>query len=313
MKTIKMNQKLLLLSLSTVLSHSTLLPASSGRRGFSSCHGAVGFDCNFGRMCTSPERDYPVFGGSRFEAKFVVPPLPAIFDMSMTYYNYFNIYFDHANRPKGAKFNQFVPQLMLGTALANSSGPPDYTPQWLELKSWHFGSQYFMGITEDEANDDDFKAFAAVGELHPVEPGEYLRTSMILSNDALVWTLTMEVIGDRKRKSSVTVKKPFMGLLNTTFSWAEYKATRAGSCWENYNMVNATSFPPYWHEVQTLSSPTSGDWWTKWEATTNSNNSCQLSSSVDVSSFVTDNGVTQRSMWNIWIDDENVISSKQRF
>ena len=30
--------------------------------------------------------------------------------------------------------NQFVPQLMLGNSLTNSSGPPDYKPQWIDNK-----------------------------------------------------------------------------------------------------------------------------------------------------------------------------------
>ena len=40
---------------------------------------------------------------------------------------YFNIVFDSAEaQAKGGHFNQFVPQLMLGGCLTNSTGPPDY-------------------------------------------------------------------------------------------------------------------------------------------------------------------------------------------
>ena len=43
------------------------------------------------------------------------------------------------------RYNQFVPQLMLGSTLCNSSNAPDYDPIWCKLSTWHIGAQYFMG------------------------------------------------------------------------------------------------------------------------------------------------------------------------
>ncbi len=40
--------------------------------------------------------------------------------------------------------NQFVPQLILGSALDGSSGPPAYTPHWGEHATWAFGAHYFF-------------------------------------------------------------------------------------------------------------------------------------------------------------------------
>ena len=57
---------------------------------------------------------------------------------------------------------------MLGTALANSSGPPDYKPHWLPLESWHFGAQYFMGL--DAAPADDPDAWTALAASSPAWP-----------------------------------------------------------------------------------------------------------------------------------------------
>jgi hypothetical protein len=103
--------------------------------------------CKAGRICAGPGKVYPVGRrvGVRIEGKFVVPPLPKSFDkVETTYYDYLNIFWPHPNPP--GYFNQFVPQLMLGNVLANSSNSPYYEPQWLELDSWHIGSQYFMAL-----------------------------------------------------------------------------------------------------------------------------------------------------------------------
>ena len=59
--------------------------------------------------------------------------------------DYFNIFW--RQQPPGGYYNQFVPQLMLGNVLANSTNFPDYEPQWLQLNQWHIGAQYFMGLT----------------------------------------------------------------------------------------------------------------------------------------------------------------------
>ena len=104
------------------------LPGSFGRRG--PTRAPADDDCTFGGLCAGPAGGvYAVAPGIALEAVFTVPPLPAAFDLSMTYYDYFNIFFDRAYAPPGAKFNQFVPQLMLGAALCNSSNFPNYKPQ----------------------------------------------------------------------------------------------------------------------------------------------------------------------------------------
>jgi hypothetical protein len=105
-------------------------------------------------LCAGAGVRYPTGPGIVFESVYNIPELPASFgpDTTLTDYlcvqssvlhldlacpelhglhvhSYFNIVFDSAEaQAKGGHFNQFVPQLMLGGCLTNSSGPPDYHP-----------------------------------------------------------------------------------------------------------------------------------------------------------------------------------------
>ena len=63
--------------------------------------------------------DYPVGkGGTQFYSEFDVPGKPEVQD-GICYYIYFNIFFSGKGH---GTMNQFVPQLMLGNSLTNSSG-----------------------------------------------------------------------------------------------------------------------------------------------------------------------------------------------
>ena len=86
--------------------------------------------------------------------------------------------------------NQFVPQLMLGSALSGSSGPPDFRPQFNHHRSWVFGAQYFFEIWDHATNQSVAKA--ATGETFPTVAGETLYTRFELGRD-WAWTLTMGV------------------------------------------------------------------------------------------------------------------------
>jgi len=179
--------------------------------------------------------------------------------------------------------NQFVPQLMLGNVLANSSNFPEYNPQWLVLDKWHIGAQYFMGLPGNSSitgsnNDDDWIAKAATGKLVQVEPGEVIETSFELmeiynnnqadSDDAIQgdgirweWSLRIGVVGAHPtRWSHVVASQPFMGLVPNT-SWQDdiYQNITVGACLENYDMESAANFPPSWQitmDIITSSSTT---------------------------------------------------------
>ena len=215
--------------------------------------------CHAGALCVGPGRMYPLgrVPGVKWSSRFVVPRLPQKFDSSMTYYDYLNVFW--RDNPQGGFMNQFVPQLMLGNPLANSTNAPEYKPIWKELSSWHVGAQYFMGLCDGSSGEYDCKKWipkAATGKLVAVEPGEVVETSFSLKEEkhccqepSLVWTLNIGVVGGGPDRQSVVVAdRPFMGLLNSTYSWGEatYDNIYVGSCLENYNMQSPKNYPPKW-------------------------------------------------------------------
>merc|ERR1719272_2621966 len=169
-----------------------------------------------------------------------VPGYPKKMD-GITYFIYFNIFFSGKGH---GRMNQFVPQLMLGNPLCNSSGPPDYKPQWQNHRSWVFGSQYFMEINNTKTNKTA-EGHAATGDLFPAKQGEMIFTKFELS-EKWVWTLSMGVVGDPTRVSTVVADKPFMGLVSedmTSWSEPEYNKCNVNSCWELYGVTDEDHFP----------------------------------------------------------------------
>ena len=211
---------------------------------------------------------YPAKPGIVYEAVFDVPELPKKQD-DICFYIYFNIFF----RGKGhGTMNQFVPQLMLGNSLTASSGPPEYTPKWIEHKSWVFSSQYFMEINNTKTGNPR-EAHAATGEAHAVKPGEKVWTRFTL-DDNYVWGLKMGVVGDGTRTSTVISDKPFMGLLpeSETKSWSEpeYNMANVNTCWELYGVTDADHFPSsgsrYDITISTKGEKFPAPWMSKWNA-----------------------------------------------
>lgn len=205
--------------------------------------------------------------GVVFYSSFVVPELPVVFDAKKKcYYDYLNIFW--RGNPPGGYMNQFVPQLMLGNALANSTNYPDFKPHWLQLGSWHVGAQYFMGLCPDGKSTDckaDWIARAATGELIPVEPGERIETMfrLVPSRKNLVWELSIGVQNQPERTSVLVVDKPFMGLLSRISAreardWSDelYDLVYVGSCLENYGMEQRENFPTTWEMEIGVSAPT---------------------------------------------------------
>lgn len=183
---------------------------------------------------------YPVGHGIVYYSEMDVPGYPVKMD-GITYFIYFNIFFSGKGH---GRMNQFVPQLMLGNPLCNSTGPPDYKPKWEEHKTWVFGSQYFMEINNTKTNKTA-EGHAATGELFEAKVGEVLYTKFELSKN-WVWTLTMGVKGDTTRISTVVADKPFMGLVpESTTSWSEkeYQSCNVNSCWELYGVKDQDHFP----------------------------------------------------------------------
>ncbi len=77
-------------------------------------------------------------------------------------------------------------------------------------------------------------AKAAAGEWYNCTEGDILWTEYSL-DEQWAWTLSMGVVGDPSRTSTLLVEQPFMGLLSSeTTSWTEpaYSAAHLNGCWE---------------------------------------------------------------------------------
>jgi hypothetical protein len=178
-----------------------------------------------------------------------VPELPKQMD-GITYYLWTDIFFGDASL---GRMNQLVPQLLLGNVLDSSSGIPDYQPYWHKHYSWSFGAHYFFEVENSE--DETIESHAAYGDLHPTWPGESLYTTFELSSPgeenehSPKWTLTMGVVGDDTRVSTLVVARPYMGLGvdwdEPTVSWTEpaYRNMCLNACWELYGATDADHLP----------------------------------------------------------------------
>ena len=209
---------------------------------------ATADDCKAG-LCGGMAR-YAVAPGMRFYSTFNVPGLPlnqSAIDNDITFFIYQNIYFDGGpGECEQCKMNQFVNQLMLGNPLYGSTGPPRYDPEWMQVPTWIFAAQYFMEVYNNNT------AKAAAGPWYNCTSGEVLWTEYALDEVAggeWAWTLSMGVVGDASRTSSIVAAQPFMGLLvaNGTSSWKEpaYSSAFYNGCWELYGVApyGGTHYP----------------------------------------------------------------------
>ena len=191
--------------------------------------------------------------GTTVHSRMTVPALPALTD-GITYYVWTDIFFGDGGL---GRMNQLVPQLILGSALDGSSGPPDYEPSWGHHELWSFGAHYFFETLDVASNNT--VAHAAYGDLYPTSPGEVLWTEFRLEGggdgmDAASprWVLQMGVEGDPARTSTLAVDRPYMGLgadpswgSERTYSWTEkpYHRMCINACWELYGADDAAHLP----------------------------------------------------------------------
>ena len=196
--------------------------------------------------------------GTRMESYMTVPEYPLGLhtedDFSqITFYLWTDIFFGDESL---GRMNQLVPQLILGSALDGSTGPPNFTPQWNSIHTkWSFGAHYFFEIWNPTTNTTD--AHAAYGDFFQALPGEILQTTFELSLpqdssssiDSPEWKLTMSVMGDPNRTSVLKVPQPYMGLgkhwETPSTSWLEpnFQNICINSCWELYGASDAQHLP----------------------------------------------------------------------
>ena len=197
--------------------------------------------------------------GTFVKSTMIVPKYPRKLD-GITYYLWTDIFFGDGGL---GKMNQFVPQLLLGDVLQGSTGYPNYNPKWGFDSTWVFGAHYFFEIYNPITNQTE--PHAAYGDLYPTIPGETLFTSFglkkketkvdetgmaVSDDDDVQWILTMGVVGDNSRISTLVVERPYMGMgtqwtNQSTTSWLEpsYQNMCINACWEIYGGKDANHLP----------------------------------------------------------------------
>eukprot|EP00980_Cylindrotheca_fusiformis_P001009 scaffold276_cov132-Cylindrotheca_fusiformis.AAC.4 len=193
--------------------------------------------------------------GTFVRANMTVPGLPNSKKDQMTYYIWTDVFFGDASL---GRMNQFVPQLMYGNVLDESTGPPNYRPKFHNHnETWVFGAHYYFQTFDDVKNSS--QSHAAYGPLFPTWAGEILYTTFELvaptmrtaSNAVLSpnWILTMGVVGDESRISRLIVPQPYMGMGEQwdepTTNWLEasYQNMCINACWELYGATDESHLP----------------------------------------------------------------------
>jgi hypothetical protein len=183
-----------------------------------------------------------------------VPGLPVAGSDEITYYIWTDIFFGDASL---GRMNQFVPQLMFGNVLDESSGPPKYLPKFHNhYQTWVFGAHYYFQIFDDVKKTSE--SHAAYGPLFSTWPGETLFTNFEIvpskqdedqTEGDPQWILTMGVVGDETRISQLIIPRPYMGMgINwdePSKSWLEpsYKNMCINACWELYGAKDSAHLP----------------------------------------------------------------------
>ena len=235
-------------------------------------------------------------------ATMTVPEPPKALD-GITYYIWTDIFFGDESQ---GRMNQFVPQLILGSALDGSSGAPEYKPHWGEHRTWAFGAHYFFETLNASTGKTD--AHAAYGTMFPAKVGETLFTSFDAraSPSGPIWTLKMGAVDDPKRVSVLEVPAPYMGLGKT---WAQpstrWDATNfsnlcVNSCWELYGADDRDHLPSSGsvYEVVISRPPTSSfPWVSKWDQDEGDHNSTCISNTI----LESHNDTVQRIKWDIQV------------
>eukprot|EP01084_Bolivina_argentea_P261079 441072_1 len=250
-------------------------------------------------LCAGPSKAWiPSSPNTSYYAEFNVPPLPQSFSAQQTYFIYYNIIFK-SDSPYATN-NQFVPQLMLGHPLCDSTGAPYYNPIWKVLNQWHIGAQYFFFIKNESASGGR-SGHAATGDLIDVYEGDIIYTQFNLSEDGEIWTLTMGIKGNDSAVSVVKADKPFMGLDEHSQSWKEdaYNVTRLGCCWELYGITERENYPNYMdYKIDTKAVENYSQYWSSWGMVETPN--CSYSPTWNLTSTVSNDKTEEVVLWDIF-------------
>ena len=109
------------------------------------------------------------------------------------------------------RYNQFVPQLMLGRTLCDSSNHPDYSPVWCTLHKWHIGDRSPNPTPPDP---DPSRPPASVRAAHPCRsPVAFVcRRLRVSAGDQLRVSCCTRMLSTRHMPHATTGSQYFFGL-----------------------------------------------------------------------------------------------------
>jgi hypothetical protein len=168
--------------------------------------------------------------------RFVVPPLPVSPTWSYeigTVYQWGDVDFDGYGssgpyRLSDYRFNQIVPQLILGNVLDDNDAT--YTPTWSHLRTWNIQAQYYWlkGSTS--------KSYALTGRRLGVAPGDNITTS--IKYDHTTGTIVAAIADDNVPGaggiSSISIARPFPNDPSLFSSWADFFAKAVAASRTSY-------------------------------------------------------------------------------
>ena len=167
--------------------------------------------------------------------RFRVPALPSssTWDYNIgTIYEWGDIDFD-AYGSAGSfpishyRFNQIVPQLVLGNVLDRSDA--EFKPAWNHLRTWHIQAQYYWydGTTS--------KSYAQTGALVSVNPGDTITTSITYNHrtGTIVARISAN-ISESEHTSTIKMARPFPNEPSQFASWSDFLSKAAGASRTTY-------------------------------------------------------------------------------
>lgn len=121
------------------------------------------------------------------------------------------------------RFNQIVPQLVLGNVLDGSDAT--FKPSWSHLRTWHIQAQYYWYDARAS------KSYAQTGVLVSVNPGDTITTSITYDHrtGTIVVSISDDNITGSEGRSTITITRPFPNEPSLFTSWSDFLSKAAGA------------------------------------------------------------------------------------
>jgi hypothetical protein len=168
--------------------------------------------------------------------RFTVPPLPTspTWDYNVgTVYQWGDVDFDSYGsngtwKLSDYRFNQIVPQLVLGNVLDGSDAKS--SPSWSHVRTWHIQAQYYW------YNATSAKSYAQTGRMVAVNPGDRITSSITYNRRAgtIVASIADIDLSRSSGESTITIVRPFPNEPSLFTSWTDFFTKAAAASQSSY-------------------------------------------------------------------------------